>query len=124
MSRRRGHPWAVHLLLLAALVVILAKSAHAATFTCAAGNDATTCAALGVLYAATGGAGWRKNIGWSAAAAGSVEWGFCSFTGVSCNNGVIISLCVHCMLAVTANACPRLGMHCANEMVKPTSAGS
>jgi alpha-tubulin suppressor-like RCC1 family protein len=65
-------------------------------FSCGAGDDATTCAALGSLYAAAGGAGWVHKNGWSDAAAGTAT-AFCTFQGVGCAGGAVTSLCVHCI---------------------------
>ena len=63
-------------------------SAAALNFTCGPSDDAVTCAALGVLYASTGGANWVNNYGWASAAAGTPTT-YCSFYGVTC--GVAIS---------------------------------
>jgi hypothetical protein len=67
--------------------------AHVAAFTCAPGNDAVTCAALGDLYSATGGS-WFQTAGWANASA-DVPTDFCTFYGVYCADGTTVtSLCV------------------------------
>lgn len=67
------------------LLLLLACTAATATpvFSCAPGNNATQCAALGALYSATGGPGWVNSSGWAAAAAGQPT-DFCTFAGVAC----------------------------------------
>ena len=68
-------------------------------FTCAAGNNATVCAALGNLYTATNKNtqqwAYFKITGWNSASAG-VPTDYCSFLGVNCTNNTITKLCVHC----------------------------
>ncbi len=77
----------------------------APTFTCAAGEDATTCAALADLYDATDGPHWVNNGGWRDAAA-SIPTSYCTFAGVGCDGGMIRYLCVlshahaRCMLFI------------------------
>jgi hypothetical protein len=57
------------------------------------GRDAASCAALGDLYAATGGASWAARAGWRDASAGRAT-DYCSFTGVTCDaNGAVTQLC-------------------------------
>jgi hypothetical protein len=50
--------------------------------TCAATDNAVTCALLGVLYASTGGASWTNKANW-ALSAGSTATSYCSFYGIS-----------------------------------------
>lgn len=57
------------------------------------GRDAASCAALGDLYAATGGASWAARAGWRDAAAGRAS-DYCSFTGITCDSdGAVTQLC-------------------------------
>ena len=79
--------------LLAALALGAAPAASAA-FTCATADDASTCAALGALFAALNGGGWKASsaAGWSAAAAGTPT-PFCTFQGVQCSGSQLASLC-------------------------------
>ena len=63
-------------------------------FKCAAGDDPTQCAALGVLYAATNGADWLSRDGWRDASAGTPT-SLCQFFGVTCDGtGAVTYLCV------------------------------
>ena len=73
-----------------------------AVFTCCTGqdscgdarNDPLVCSALGDLYAATNGAGWTDNMGWSSAAAGTPT-DYCTFYqsfGTPCDGDVLTSL--------------------------------
>ena len=75
------------------LCLVLAKCALAQNFTCAAGNDATQCAALRDLYYATNGRSWGDKSGWSSAAAG-VPTDYCTFAGISCAGNNVTWLCV------------------------------
>jgi hypothetical protein len=70
-----------------------AKVFGAAVFTCGATDDATTCAALGALYAATATRtfSWPNNAGWGNAAAGTAT-GVCTFFGVGCDGGGAVTL--------------------------------
>ena len=56
-----------------------------------------TCEALGDLYYATNGSGWRDNSGWEAAAAG-IATDYCGFwhdSGFACDGGLALTfLCV------------------------------
>ena len=61
--------------------------------TCGVNTDATVCRALGDLYNATGGASWTIRTGWSAAAAGTPT-DYCTFSGITCSNGILQQLCV------------------------------
>jgi hypothetical protein len=103
----RGRGWAARCALAALAVAALAGGAHAQAFTCGAADAAAICAALGELYAATGGADWYNNDGWRDAAAGTAT-GLCSFYGVSCEDGAVTSLCVHGMRAAAATLAPAL----------------
>jgi hypothetical protein len=89
--------WAARRALAAALTlagVARKTAAAAAIFTCGAADDAVTCAALGALYTATGGAGWSNTTGWRDAAAGTAT-SACTFYGVSCDGGgAVTQLCV------------------------------
>jgi hypothetical protein len=67
------------------------------SFTCAAGDDATTCRILGELYAATGGPSWTVRTGWSAAAAGTPTsmltfFGVNKYTSASSAGSTLLSL--------------------------------
>jgi hypothetical protein len=73
------------------------------TFTCAADDAATDCAALSALYEATNGGSWAFNDGWRDAAAG-VATSFCTFWGVTCSGNFVRQLCVHRRLLVCACA--------------------
>jgi len=64
------------------------------TFTCAAGNDATQCAALGDLYYSTGGSSWSSKSGWTSAASGTAT-NYCTFIGVVCVGNNVTQLCAH-----------------------------
>ena len=66
--------------LLARLLPSLLVLHGAAAFSCAVGNNATTCAALGDLWSSTGGPGWQNTTGWAAAAAGALGEGFLAST--------------------------------------------
>ncbi len=86
---------------LALLMAASTQQAHAA-FTCTVAG--VTCDALGDLYSATNGAGWKTNIGWSDAAGDGpsgypVPTDFCTFSGVTCTSGfpprAVTSLCAH-----------------------------
>ena len=78
------------------------------SFACAAQDDAVTCAALGSLYAATGGAAWSDaGSGWADAAAGLLRPPLCSFAGVSCAAGALTSLCVQHARHATQRALTR-----------------
>jgi hypothetical protein len=71
-----------------------------AAFTCGAADDAATCAALGALYAATGGAGWYRNAGWRNAAAGTATSACTYFSSVICDGGGhITQLCARAQAA-------------------------
>ena len=63
------------------------------TFTCAAGNDATQCAALRDLYFATNGPSWTTKTGWTAAVAGGAT-DYCTFYRVMCTGNNVVYLCV------------------------------
>jgi hypothetical protein len=79
---------------LCALLCALRGGSAAAAFTCRADQDATTCAALGALYASAGGASWVVRAGWSDAAAGRAA-DYCAFTGVTCAaDGNASAMCV------------------------------
>ena len=98
-GRRPRQPRAWALLLLAACAVAWASPAAAAepraAFACAAADDAAACAALGSLYAATGGPGWADAAdGWADASAGVLRPPLCSLAGVGCAAGALTSLCV------------------------------
>jgi sugar lactone lactonase YvrE len=63
------------------------------TLTCAAGNDATQCAALRDLYFATNGPSWRQDAyGWTVMAAGGAP-DYCTFSGVFCYGNNVTQLC-------------------------------
>jgi hypothetical protein len=84
--------------LLALLALLLAAAApqhSAAALTCAAGNDATTCAALDDVFTGAGGERWASSAGWRDAAAGAAT-DYCTFFGVACSSGssLVTSLCV------------------------------
>ena len=77
---------------LACVLLLSAPRDSRAAFTCAApGNNNVVCAALGDLYAATGGASWSAKTGWAAAAAATAT-SYCSFAGVSCSGSTAVSL--------------------------------
>ena len=62
-------------------------------------NYPIVCAVLGDLYTSTNGASWARKDGWADAAAGTAQrtsnvMNYCSFYGVSCLNGVVVSVCV------------------------------
>lgn len=61
-----------------ALLLCTAPLLAAASFTCAANNDPVTCAALGDLFFATNGTGWKNSTGWSSAAA-LIPTDYCTF---------------------------------------------
>jgi hypothetical protein len=85
------------------LLAALAGAARGA-FTCATTDNATTCAVLGQIYAATGGATtWLNRAGWSTAASGTPT-SYCTFTGITGSNSQCVAgaatphftwLCVH-----------------------------
>ncbi len=77
------------------------------TFTCAEGEDATTCAALADLYDATDGLNWVNNGGWSDAAA-SIPTSYCTFAGVECEGVAVRYLCV----LTRSRALHALHFHC------------
>jgi hypothetical protein len=83
--------------LLALLALLLAAAApqhSAAALTCAAGNDATTCAALDDVFTGAGGERWASSAGWRDAAAGAAT-DYCTFFGVTCSSdSLVTSLCV------------------------------
>jgi len=62
---------------------------------CSVNNDATVCRALGDFYNSTGGASWIPTMrtGWSAAAAGTPT-DYCTFSMITCSNGILQALCV------------------------------
>ena len=68
------------------------------SFACARTDDAAICAALGSLYAATGGPAWSaaalSGQSWADAAAGVLRPPLCSLEGVGCDGGALTSLCV------------------------------
>ncbi len=66
---------------------------QACAFTCASGDDPVQCGALGDLYAATNGATWSNDDGWSAAAAGTPT-SYCQFYSVTCEGQAVTSVCV------------------------------
>jgi hypothetical protein len=83
------------------LLCALRCAGAAAAFACRADRDAAACAALGALYASTGGASWGERVGWADAAAGRAS-DYCAFTGVTCAaDGNVTALCV------TRAACAR-----------------
>ena len=84
--------WA--LLVVAAASQVLLGSAEAQNFSCAGGEDAAVCAALGDFYVATNGPSWLYfTDGWLNASAG-VPTSYCSFLGLTCNGAKLVSLCV------------------------------
>jgi hypothetical protein len=64
-------------------------------FVCAGWNDPIQCNALGALYVSTMGSSWSQNDGWADAALGTAT-DYCTFDGVTCDDGVIATLCVPC----------------------------
>ena len=78
---------------LSLLLLPLLVGAVGAAFTCAGGNDAGTCGALGDLYAATEGPSWTDRTAWATAASGTAT-SYCSFTGVTCMGSAVVGLCV------------------------------
>ncbi len=73
---------------------------------CATTDNAVTCAILGVLYAATGGATWTRKDNWALPATS-----YCSFFGITCNGNnppSITSMCVRagCCMMVHHGATP------------------
>ena len=86
-----------------------------------------TCAALGELYAATGGPNWLRQRGWADAAlvlhssADEPEaWpSYCAFEGVSCNaRGAVTRLCVThflCLLRIVLTRCFSLSSELADN---------
>jgi len=102
-SRVQG---ALRAVLAAAAASLLLRPAGAA-FTCTRSGFA--CAALGDLYAATNGPGWRylpsasgvsvPPSAWAAAAAGNAT-DYCTFEGAACDTtSTLVSLCVPALLA-------------------------
>ena len=77
----------------ALLCLMLIESTLAQTFTCAAGNDATQCAALRDLYYATNGPSWRYTSVWYSAASG-IPTDYCTFSGLTCAGNNVTRLCV------------------------------
>jgi hypothetical protein len=85
------------------LLCALRCGGGAAAFVCRSDRDAAACAALGALYASTGGASWGARVGWADAAAGRAS-DYCAFTGVTCSaGGNVTSLCV--VITVLRCAC-------------------
>ncbi len=98
------------------LLAALAGAARGA-FTCATTDNATTCAVLGQIYAATSGATtWlsaARAAGWSAAASGT-NTSYCNFAGITgglnplCVAGAatphFTTLCVHAVVRRSARA--------------------
>jgi hypothetical protein len=98
MPARRAGRVALRCIVLAALV-----AGHRAAFTCGATDNATTCANLAALYAATNGAARSSAPNW-AAAAGGTPTGYCTFEGITGSNSQCVNgnpsqhftwLCVH-----------------------------
>ena len=77
-----------------ALLMLHGCTTAAADFTCDPNNDdATECAALGAFYTATQGSSWTHNSGgWVDAAAGTGTASYCSFYGIGCANGNVVSM--------------------------------
>jgi hypothetical protein len=100
---RAGGGWARLLLLL--LLLPLAAASGGGAFTCRADRDAATCAALGDLFASSGGVMWHARDGWASAAAGAAA-DFCAFAGVSCDGATlaVTALCVAAPPAAHARA--------------------
>jgi hypothetical protein len=94
----------------AAKVFGAGAAAPSTAFACGAADDATACAALGELYTATGGAGWRDNTGWSDAAAGTTT-SLCAFYGVTCDGGGAITQLCACSIA-KGSVSPRCSLAC------------
>ena len=93
-NARNRRPWAPGSLLVAGLACrTLGFAAGIQPFACGtlSGAAATTCMALGDLYAALNGSSWRANAGWAqAAGAAAVAFDPCSFYGITCDaNGQV-----------------------------------
>ena len=73
------------------IVSFAAPSLAAGAFACAPDENSVACAALGDLYAATGGASWTNKAGWVDAAAGTAT-SYCTFYGVACDANNVIKL--------------------------------
>jgi hypothetical protein len=80
----------------------------AGVFSCVAGSQVfsctqqdATCSALGDLYYATNGAGWTTKTGWASASAGT-STDYCTFSGVTCNRGAVVEMCVSFFAAPSA----------------------
>jgi hypothetical protein len=101
MAPLRAPAWALCLALCLSGAAAQQYSALLPAWRCARQDAA--CAALGDLYAATGGAQWRNNTGgWTQAAAGTpVE--YCDFAHVTCTQGNVTAMCAR----EAAPACER-----------------
>jgi hypothetical protein len=108
-ARRQRRRWRAHAAAAAALALCAAAPAAAQAppppapppFACLPARSAAACAALGDLYAATGGPGWANSTGWASAvtapfgASVAASADFCAFDGVTCDAaGDVTALCV------------------------------